>query len=134
MGKINSRAKGANGEREWRDQLLAHGIEARRGQQFSGLGDSPDVVADTPGWHPEVKRVEALNIEKAMEQAINDAKGKRPYVAHRKNKKPWLVTIKAEDWILQVLLQKALADTLGCPTDTPMEELLIKARQASKRV
>jgi hypothetical protein len=37
--RINSRQKGARGERQWRDELRAHGYDARRGQQFSG---SPD--------------------------------------------------------------------------------------------
>ena len=44
--KINSRQKGARGERQWRDELRANGYVARRGQQFSGSADSPDVVCN----------------------------------------------------------------------------------------
>src|SRR5436190_24349394 len=73
--KMNSRQKGIRGERQWRDELRANGYSARRGQQFSGSPDSPDVVCDALSWiHFEVKAVERLNIEDAMEQARGDAK------------------------------------------------------------
>lgn len=95
---MNSCQKGKVGEREWRDVLREKGFEARRGRQFSGSEDSPDVVSNLP-FHFEVKRVEALNIDKAMEQAQRDCGKKVPVVAHRKNKRPWLVTMLAEDWL-----------------------------------
>jgi len=43
---MNSREKGKRGERQWRDELRANGYAARRGQQFSGSPDSPDVICD----------------------------------------------------------------------------------------
>ena len=100
MAKINSKAKGANGERELRDKLREHGyIDARRTQQYCGAAGDSDVVG-LDGIHCEVKRVETLNIEKAVEQAIRDHKeGEKPTVFHRKNRKPWLVTMLFEDWI-----------------------------------
>src|SRR5438128_9741784 len=94
---MNSREKGKRGERQWRDELRANGYAARRGQQFSGSPDSPDVVCDSLPWiHFEVKAVERLNIEDAMEQARRDSGGKVPVVAHRRNFRPWLVTVTAE--------------------------------------
>ena len=62
---MNSRAKGARGERMWRDELRSafgdSGI--RRGQQFSGLGDSPDVVCPClPDIHWEVKFCQVTKI------------------------------------------------------------------------
>jgi len=94
---MNSREKGKPGERQWRDELRANGYVARRGQQFSGSPDSPDVVCDSLPWiHFEVKAVERLNIEDAMDQARRDAGGKTPVVAHRRNFRPWLVTMEAE--------------------------------------
>ena len=82
---INSCAKGKRGERAWRDFLRSIGISARRGRQFSGSPDSPDVVSDD-GFHWEVKWVENLNIHKAVEQAVRDAgKDKLPAVADRKS-------------------------------------------------
>jgi len=99
MGRINSRQKGARGERQWRDELRANGYEARRGQQFSGSPDSPDVVCLALPWaHFEVKAVEQLDIEAAMAQARRDSAGKIPVVAHRRNFSPWLVTLEA-DWL-----------------------------------
>jgi Holliday junction resolvase len=70
---MNSREKGKRGERQWRDELRANGYMARRGQQFAGSPDSPDVVCDELSWlHFEVKAVERLNIEDAMDQARRD--------------------------------------------------------------
>lgn len=95
---MNSRSKGARGEREWRDQLRAAGYTARRGQQFAGGTDSPDVICEELASviHWEVKRVESLNLAAAMAQAQRDCAGKVPVVAHRKNSQPWLVTLPAE--------------------------------------
>jgi len=94
----NSRAKGCRGEREWAKYLRdKHGLDARRGRQYAGHPDAPDVVGSWPGTHCEVKRVENLNLGKAMEKAIEDAGDQVPYVAHRKNMKPWLVTLRADD-------------------------------------
>ena len=93
----NSRDKGKRGERQWRDELRANGYEARRGQQFSGSPDSPDVICDGLPWaHFEVKFVEHLNFSAAMAQARRDAGGKAAFVAHRRNHRPWLVTMDAE--------------------------------------
>ena len=79
--------------------LRDHGHEARRGQQFSGSPDSPDVISDLP-FHFEVKRVERLNIYQAIDQAVRDCgEGKSPVVAHRRNRGQWLVTMRAEDWM-----------------------------------
>src|SRR5205823_13839879 len=72
-GAVNSRQKGKRGERQWRDELRANGYAARRGQQFSGSPDSPDVVCDSLPWiHFEVKAVERLNIRDAVDQAKRD--------------------------------------------------------------
>lgn len=97
---INSRAKGARGEREWRDQLRNAGFDARRGQQFSGGADSPDVICESlPGLHWEVKRVEAGNPYIWMAQAERDAGSKKmPVVAHKRNGQDWLCIIRAEDF------------------------------------
>ncbi len=98
---MNSREKGKRGERQWRDELRANGYDARRGQQFCGSADSPDVVCADLGWiHFEVKAVEKLNIWDAMDQARQDtsvsANGKVPIVAHKRNFRPWLITMGAE--------------------------------------
>jgi Holliday junction resolvase len=93
---MNSKQKGARGEREFSKVCREHGYEARRGQQYNGI-EGEDVVG-LPGVHIEVKRVERLNIEEAMSQSKADAQGKIPIVAHRKNNCEWLITMRAEDW------------------------------------
>ena len=90
---MNSRSKGKRGELEWRDVIRSRGYEARRGQQFSGSPDSPDVVTNLP-FHFEVKRVEKLSIYKAMQQAKDECGSKPPIVAHRKNGGEWLVIMQ----------------------------------------
>lgn len=95
---MNSRQKGKRGEREWAKYLTDLGFPARRGVQFQGSVDSPDVVGGLPGTHAEVKRVEQLNIHNAVSQAVRDSGGNKiPYVAHRKNGMDWLVTLRADD-------------------------------------
>jgi Holliday junction resolvase len=93
---MNSKQKGARGEREFAAVCREHGYEARRGQQYNGI-EGEDVIG-LPGIHIEVKRVERLNIEEAMSQSIGDAQGNIPIVAHRKNNCEWLITMRAEDW------------------------------------
>lgn len=106
---IKSRAKGAAGELEWSQELKKRGYEARRGQQFSGGGDSPDVVHNIRGVHFEVKRTNALRLHEAMNQARRDAPiGAMPTLVHRCDlpKRPnpqdcrgrWHVTLSADDY------------------------------------
>ena len=96
---MNSCQKGKRGERAWRDELVTHGYDARRGQQFSGSPDSPDVVcAQLSGLHFEVNAVERLNVNEAMSQAVEDAVDKIPVVVHKRNRGEWLVTMRANDW------------------------------------
>ncbi len=97
MAKINSREKGKRGEREAAKELQrVLGIEARRGQQFSGGDDSPDVVHSLPKVHFEIKRTEKLQLRKALEQATQDAGDLCPVILHRWNKGPWLAIVPLE--------------------------------------
>ncbi len=96
---MNSRNKGAAGERELAAKLRQHGYNCRRGQQYSGANGDADVVG-LPGVHIECKRVERLNLYDAMSQAEKDAKGNEmPAVFHRKNNKEWLVTLRLDDYM-----------------------------------
>lgn len=99
--KINSREKGAAGEREFANICKAKGFtEARRGQQYSGANGDADVVG-LPFMHIEVKRVERLNVSNAIKQAKEDARKREiPLVAHRKNREGWLITMELDEWFL----------------------------------
>lgn len=102
---INSRQKGAQGEREFAALLKAAGLEARRGQQFSGSTDSPDVVCSgLTRVHFEVKRVQAGTPYDWLAQAMRDAGLESiPVVAHRKNNKDW-IAILPMDKLLELLI------------------------------
>ncbi len=104
---INSRAKGARGELELAAFLKERGYEARRGQQFSGGGESPDVVHNIPGVHFEVKRVEAGNLYNWLAQAQRDAAGKVPIVVHRRSNKEWVAILPLDELLKLHLLQGA---------------------------
>ncbi len=102
MVAVNSRRKGADGERELARKLRnEYGYKnAKRGQQFCGLNGNADVVDALPGIHIECKRVERLNIYEAMSQSARDAReGELPAVFHRKNHADWLVTLRLDDWM-----------------------------------
>lgn len=80
--------------------LQAHGIPAEPGKPVS-FGETPDVIG-IPGIHPEIKRVERLNVPEAMAQAVRDSEKFRdgtPTLFHRRNRSPWLVTMRLEDWM-----------------------------------
>lgn len=95
----NSRDKGARGERELASVLRQHGYDCRRGVQYQGGPESPDVVG-LPHIHIECKRVEHLNIYDAIDQSRRDSGPKDlPAVFHRKNNCDWLVTMRLDDWM-----------------------------------
>ena len=71
-------------------------MTARRGQQYSGGGSSPDVVHDIDGVHFEVKRTELLRLHESVAQAKRDAGGSLPIVAHRRNREKWLLIFEAD--------------------------------------
>ena len=98
---MNSRQKGARGERELANLLRKeYGYHTRRGQQYCGANGDPDVVG-LKDIHIECKRVERLNIYDAIGQARADAKlDEFPTVMHRKNYCEWLVTMTLADWMV----------------------------------
>lgn len=100
MSGKRSQRKGADGERELASILQQHGYECDRGGSLT-FGEVPDITG-LPGIHIEVKRVERLNVGEAMEQAIRDSGRMQdgiPALFHRRNRKPWLVTMRLTDWI-----------------------------------
>lgn len=93
--------KGADGEKELVEILAAHGYPVTWGGSQT-YGTVPD-VSGLHGIHIEVKRVERLNVLKALEQAIVDSIKFRdglPALFHRRNRKPWLVTMRLDDWLV----------------------------------
>lgn len=100
MGK-SQREKGCRGERLWRDVCRAAGFEqVERGGQLYQTGREIADCIGLPYIHQEVKFQERLNLRAAMEQSERDtAPGEFPIVAHKMSRKPWLVTMRAGDWL-----------------------------------
>lgn len=121
MGRM-SRQKGKRGEREAAVELGSLlGCTARRGVQYQGGPDSPDVVLDGVAIHVEAKRVEALNLYAAIEQATSDApQGSVPIVWHRRNNKASVVIVETTNLVrLARIVHDAIAanaaGTASCP-------------------
>jgi Holliday junction resolvase len=98
MGASQQR-KGAAGERELAALLRQYGYDIQRGGFV--FGEIPDLIG-LPGIHIEVKRVEKLNLDAALDQAIRDSekfKDGFPAVFHRKNHRKWEVTMLLDDWL-----------------------------------
>lgn len=101
---INSRDKGARGERElakwlrgWKDRNGSP-VEAERGQQHSGSPESPDVKHSVVGIHIECCRSETLGVgtvalrAKAEQSQHDAAEGLIPVVVWRRNRQKWRIT------------------------------------------
>ena len=98
MGKF-SKEKGKRFERLIASRFREYGYEARRGVQYQGSPDSPDIIG-VPHIHAECKAVERLSITDAYDQAKRDAPPhKLPVVFHKRNNCPILVTMEFEDWM-----------------------------------
>jgi len=105
---MNSKQKGKRGELELASKLNDYGFDGvRRSVQYNGKAEEgqPDLVG-LQGIHIECKRVERLNVQEAMEQAVRDSGANEvpftdilPTVFHRKNDSEWLVTMRLEDWV-----------------------------------
>jgi len=100
---MNVKRKGNAGEQEFLSMLEARGIQATRNEQrYVGGLDNPDIAAQIGGvpFHVEVKRTERFRLYDALDQAKRDANGHRiPIVAHRQNRRPWVVVMDAEDFL-----------------------------------
>lgn len=109
---INSKQKGARGEREVAEILRKYGFEARRSAQYCGnTGDAADITTNLP-YHIEVKHQETLQIDKWWEQATHDAKDKTPILVFRKNNQKWRVVMDFEKFL--ELNEKVLVNNADC--------------------
>lgn len=100
MSGKRSQRKGRAGELELARILQGYGYPVEPGQAVS-YGATPDLTG-LPGIHIECKRVERLNVGEAMAQAIRDTDrfhDGAPTLFYRRNRQPWLVTMRLEDWM-----------------------------------
>jgi hypothetical protein len=99
MARINSKNKGAVGEREAAKVLTdMFGVECKRGVQYQGGPDSPDVTG-LPGVHVEVKRVQNFSVKGTIDQIEKDRGDKPALIMHRRNNAPWLAIVPMDQLI-----------------------------------
>lgn len=119
MGR-KSQKKGRGGELELARLLQGYGYDVQPGKAVS-FGSTPDLTG-LPGIHIECKRAEQLRPYDWMAQAERDAVrfgDGLPTVFFRRNRQPWLVTMRLDDWIRLYLLKTTENDRKeGESTDT----------------
>ena len=100
--RVNSRAKGKRVELLACAYLTSLGFEARRGCQFKGTPDSPDVECPSlPRVHIEVKGdqsidVDTLPLTRACEQSSREAGRRRWAVLWKPDRRGWRLTYPVE--------------------------------------
>lgn len=109
---MNSKEKGARGERLFAKELREYGYEAERGCQRAGGKDSPDVKCNMPCIHWEIKNTQKLRLYEAIAQSHRDAgENEMPLVAHKRNREPWYVTMELKDFMTLYKAWEELHDT-----------------------
>ena len=103
---MNSREKGARGERALAKKLREYGYEAYRGQQYSGKGNA-DVETNMGDIHIECKYTGKGHgmLYDWIAQSKRDAKGKEmpvvfhKYISKKERGRSWLVTLELDDFM-----------------------------------
>ena len=98
---MNGKRKGKDGELEAARLLRFYGYNARRGVQYKGGADSPDVVG-IPGVHIEVKRTERglKTVYDWIAQSKRDASpGEISLVMPHSNRCEWLAILSFDDFM-----------------------------------
>lgn len=114
---INSKRKGAAGERAWVQVLQEHGYTAKRtGFHQSQQGhDAPDVTCHDLPIHWEVKNTEKCQIRDWLSQAAGDCKEYQiPVITWKSNNREWIAILTAKDLLklIQTCDIKALEEAI----------------------
>lgn len=100
MGK-SAQQKGRHAELELVRILTEKGYDSVKAGRVMSFGEVPDIIG-LKNIHVEVKRVEKLDLYKALRQSQNDSErfsDGLPVVIHRTNRKPWVVSMSLSDWL-----------------------------------
>lgn len=99
LPRMNSRDKGARGEREIVEIYKAEGFDVHRTPMSGGMQWKGDVQG-VPGIHVEVKRAENLRLWDALAQARADCPaGDIPALHFRRSRSPWFVAVPLPDFL-----------------------------------
>jgi hypothetical protein len=99
---VNSKRKGKRLELDLVHFFEQHNIEARRGQQFKGSDESPDVVTELKSFYVECKGGSQVPKKPYvfLDQASRDCGlDQLPVVFMRRDRCDWLVVCDASDFI-----------------------------------
>lgn len=129
---VNSNQKGKRREREFAQILRDFGFKARRSEQYCGANGDADVVSNIFDLAPyesyfEVKARERHNLYDDLEQAYDDSEGRPfalPIIAHKKNAKPWLITMAAVDFLDLIYNYNSMIRSEDGPTERGNDETL----------
>jgi len=102
-----AKAKGARGERWFANYLTDWGFPARRGQQFKGTKDSPDISCETLedlGFHLESKFTQTISMYPTLEKGLEDSGGVAPLVLYKKDNKPPITFMYLQDFMKLLVL------------------------------
>lgn len=111
--RINSRRKGAGGERAAAQFLCSLGFAAERSARNGVKGAGDLIVRDLPNVHIEVKRLERMDIGTVcLADACDQARaasglGRRWAVLWRPNGKSWRLTFRAHAPAMNVTVEEA---------------------------
>jgi hypothetical protein len=95
------------------------GFPARRGVQYQGGSDSPDIVCpDLARWHWEAKFTEQCRLPEWLAQVEGDRQGKPWIIAWRRRRGPWLALIDLNTLLDIIRLAILPAPIKAAPTDT----------------
>ena len=113
MGAM-SRRKGAAGELELAKFLEGIlGVPASRSAR-NGVDQAEDIHHEIPGLHIECKRVETINVHKALAQAEVASEGKKiPTVWFRRNRGEWILAVPAKHLPILARLVAGVLDRNG---------------------
>lgn len=113
LGKM-SRNKGKGFERDCANKIKKRGFDCRRGQQFRGGSDSPDIVSESLSeFNFECKAREQLNLWETYEKCLAEAPGKVPVTIWKKNHKVPLVIMEFHDWMDLLQFAKGKVDEMN---------------------
>ncbi len=113
-GKM-AKEKGKRGERLVANFFTFRGFPSKRGVQFKGGIDSPDVICEELNFFNfEVKFVENLNLEVAYEQSRRDSKGQKiPVVIHKRSRTNLKVTLDLSHFLDMIQLIHNKVDAMN---------------------
>jgi Holliday junction resolvase len=96
---VNSRAKGARGEREVVKIAAHYGFDSWRTPNSGAFAHARGDINGIPGLHIEVKRREQIRMLDWWRQAENDCPaGLLPVVVWRTTRNPWRVSLPLDEW------------------------------------